>query len=166
MSIMGVLPKSLKHCALLASSSTILVYTQFKSCISCGTSISQIQQAQGLKGKVIWLIGETILRRISLLCATVARWLERGLQKDYLANLEWWLHSQLKGQHWNQMFWLIVGHGPWPETSKMPTPYSWTNQMGDKRRRKKERMKTFLNFTFLRKTKPRRKAAGSFPTLF
>ena len=50
--------------------------------------------------------------------------------------------------------------GPWPETFK--ASFSRTNQMATKRRRQKKRVKIFLNFTHLHKTKQGRKTAGNF----
>ena len=62
------------------------------------------------------------------------------------------------------MFWPIFARDLWPETFK--ASFSRTNQMANKRRRQKKRVKILLNFTYLHKTQPGQRPAGNFPNIF
>ena len=70
----------------------------------------------------------------------------------------------MPAQDRNQIFWPIFARDLWPETFK--ASFSRTNQMANKRRRQKKRVKIFLNFTYLHKTQPGQKPAGNFPNIF
>ena len=53
----------------------------------------------------------------------------------------------------------------WPMAGNLQS-LIFTDQMVNKRRRLKKRVKTSLAFTFLHKTQPGQKAAGNFPNFF